>query len=129
MDLKKYKFTKEHEWICLESANKGKIGITDYAQHQLGDVVYVDIVPVGSTVQQSQKMGEIESVKAVSDVYSPVSGEISEINQLIIDEPQLVNQDCYGAGWFASVTLSNPSELSNLMTDDEYNGYVSGLAK
>lgn len=128
MELKNYRFTKEHEWICLQADNRGRIGITDYAQHQLGDIVYVDIVPVGSTAGQFQKIGEIESVKAVSDVFSPVSGQIAEINQAIVDEPQLVNQDCYGEGWFALLTLSDPAELNGLMTADEYNKYISGLA-
>lgn len=128
MELKNYRFTKEHEWVCMVSENKGKIGITDYAQHQLGDIVYVDIKPAGSTIQQFEKIGEVESVKAVSDIYAPVSGQVSEINQVIVDEPQLVNQDCYGAGWLTSLTLSNPSELDKLMTSDEYSTYVSGLA-
>jgi glycine cleavage system H protein len=127
MNLNNYKFTKEHEWICLEAENKGKIGITDYAQHQLGDIVYVDIIPVGSMVQQSEKIGEIESVKAVSEVYSPLSGHILEINEAILDKPQLVNEDCYGAGWFALFELSNPAELDNLMTSNEYDKFIASL--
>lgn len=127
MNPDNYKYTKEHEWVCLESANRGKIGITDYAQHQLGDIVYVDIKPVGSVVQKSEKIGEIESVKAVSEFYSPVSGQILEINQLILDEPKIVNEDCYGGGWFASLELSNPSESENLMTAKEYSRFIADL--
>ena len=127
MNPNNYKYTSEHEWVCLESANRGKIGITDYAQHQLGDIVYVDIRPVGSAVQKSEKIGEIESVKAVSEFYSPVSGKILEINQLILDEPKIVNEDCYGGGWFASLELSNPSESENLMTAKEYSRFIADL--
>ena len=127
MNPKEYKYTQEHEWICPEPANKGNVGITDYAQSQLGDVVFVDLPPPGSQVEQLKKMGEIESVKAVSDLFAPVSGRVLEINQAVINEPALVNQDPYGDGWLVRLELSNPSELDALMDSDKYDEFVSRL--
>jgi len=127
MNSKEYKYTQEHEWICPEPENKGKVGITDYAQSQLGDVVFVDLPPPGSQVEQLKKMGEIESVKAVSDLFAPVSGRVLEINQAVINEPALVNQDPYGDGWLVRLELSNPSELDALMDSDKYDEFVSRL--
>jgi glycine cleavage system H protein len=127
MNPKEYKYTQEHEWICPEPENKGKVGITDYAQSQLGDVVFVDLPPPGSQVEQLKKMGEIESVKAVSDLFAPVSGRVLEINQAVINEPALVNQDPYGDGWLVRLELSNPSELDALMDSDKYDEFVSQL--
>lgn len=127
MNPKEYKYTQEHEWICPEPENKGKVGITDYAQSQLGDVVFVDLPPPGSQVKQLKKMGEIESVKAVSDLFAPVSGRVLEINQAVINEPALVNQDPYGDGWLVRLELSNPSELDALMDSDKYDEFVSRL--
>ncbi|MBA7702534.1 Glycine cleavage system H protein [subsurface metagenome] len=123
MNPKEYKYTKEHEWICPESANKGKMGLTNYAQTQLGDIVFLDLPAPGTQVKQFQKMGEVESVKAVSDIFSPVSGQVLEVNQTAIDEPQLVNQDPYGAGWLVRIEFSEPSELDALMNSDEYNEF------
>ena len=127
MNPKEYKYTQEHEWICPEPENKGKVGITDYAQSQLGDIVFVDLPPPGSQVEQLKKMGEIESVKAVSDLFAPVSGRVLEINQAVINEPALVNQDPYGDGWLVRLELSNPSELDALMDSDKYDEFVSRL--
>jgi glycine cleavage system H protein len=127
MNPKEYKYTQEHEWICPEPENKGKVGITDYAQSQLGDVVFVDLPPPGSQVEHLKKMGEIESVKAVSDLFAPVSGRVLEINQAVINEPALVNQDPYGDGWLVRLELSNPSELDALMNSDKYDEFVSRL--
>jgi glycine cleavage system H protein len=127
MNPKEYKYTQEHEWICSEPENKGKVGITDYAQSQLGDVVFVDLPPPGSQVEQLKKMGEIESVKAVSDLFAPVSGRVLETNQAVINEPALVNQDPYGDGWLVRLELSNPSELDALMDSDKYDEFVSRL--
>ena len=128
MNPKEYQYTQEHEWICPESGNKGKIGITDYAQSQLGDVVFLDLATPGTTLKQLGKMGEIESVKAVSDLFSPVSGKVLEINQAVIDNPQLVNQNPYQSGWLIRVELSKPSELDTLMNSEEYDKYVAGLS-
>ena len=123
MNPKEYKYTKEHEWICPESENKGKMGLTNYAQTQLGDIVFLDLPAPGTQVKQFQKMGEVESVKAVSDIFSPVSGQVLEVNQAAIDEPQLVNQGPYGAGWLVRLELSKPSELDALMNSDEYDEF------
>ena len=109
MNPKEYKYTREHEWICPDSEDKGKMGLTDYAQDQLGDLVFLDLPATGTQVEQSKKIGEIESVKAVSDLFSPISGRVLEVNQAAIDEPQLVNQDPYGAGWLVRLELSNPA--------------------
>ncbi len=123
MNPKEYKYTKEHEWICPEPENKGKMGLANYAQTQLGDIVFLDLPAPGTQVKQFQKMGEVESVKAVSDIFSPVSGQVLEVNQTAIDEPQLVNQDPYGAGWLVRIEFSEPSELDALMNSDEYDEF------
>jgi len=129
MNPKEYEYTQEHEWICPEPGNKGKIGITNYAQSQLGDIVFLDLPAPGTQVEQFQKIGEIESVKAVSDFFAPVSGKILEINQTAIDEPKLVNEDPYGAGWLVRLELSRPSELDALMNSDEYDKFVAELCE
>jgi len=129
MNPKEYKYTQEHEWICPESGGKGKVGITDYAQSQLGDIVFLDLPTSGTQVEQFGKMGEIETVKAVADLFSPASGRVLEINQAAIDEPKLVNEDPYGAGWLVRLELSQPAELEALMNSDEYDKLVAGLDK
>jgi len=129
MNPKEYKYTQEHEWICAEPGGKGKVGVTDYAQSQLGDIVFLDLPTPGAKVAQFGKMGEIETVKAVADLFSPVSGQVLEINQAAIDEPKLVNKDPYGAGWLVRLELSQPSELDALMNSDEYDKFVAGLDK
>jgi len=129
MNPKEYKYTQEHEWICPESEDKGKMGITDYAQSQLGDLVFFDLPASDTQVKQFEKIGEIESVKAVSDLFSPASGRVLEVNQAAIDEPQLANQDPYGAGWLVRLELSKPSELDALMTSDEYDKLVAELSE
>lgn len=129
MNPKEYKYTKEHEWICPEAGNKGKIGIADYAQSHLGDIVFLDLPAPGTQVEQLGKIGEIESVKAVVDLFTPASGEVLEVNQAAIDEPVLLNQDPYGDGWLVRLKLSKPSELDNLMNGDEYDKFVAELAK
>jgi len=129
MNPKEYKYTQEHEWICPEPGDKGKIGLTDYAQTQLGDIVFLDLPAPGTQVEQFKKIGEIESVKAVSDLFSPVSGQVLEINQTAIDEPKLVNEDPYGTGWLVRLELSKPSELDALMNSDEYDKFVAKLSE
>ena len=129
MNPKEYKYTQEHEWLCPEPGGKGKVGITDYAQSQLGDVVFLDLPAPGTQVEQFGKMGEIETVKAVTDLFSPASGQVLEINQAAIDEPKLVNDDPHGAGWLVRLELSQPSELDALMSSDEYEAFVAGLDK
>ena len=129
MNLKEYRYTQEHEWICPESGNKWKTGLTDYAQSRLGDMVYIDLLSPGSQVEQRQKIGEVESAKAVSEIFTPVSGQVLEINQAVIDEPGLVNQDPYGKGWLVKLELSNLSELDTLMNNDKYGEFVAQLSE
>jgi glycine cleavage system H protein len=129
MNPKEYRYTLEHEWICPESKNKGKLGLADYAQSQLGDIVFLDLPAPGTQVEQGKKMGEVESVKAVSDIFAPVSGQVLEINQAVVDEPRLVNEDPYGAGWLVRLELSRPSELDALMDSDKYDKLVAELSE
>lgn len=123
MNPKEYKYTKDHEWLCPEPGNKGKMGLANYAQTQLGDIVFLDLPQSGTQVAQFKKIGEVESVKAVSDLFSPASGKVLEINQSAVDEPKLVNEDPYGAGWLVRLELSDPSELDVLMNSDGYDKY------
>ncbi|MFO7712210.1 MAG: glycine cleavage system protein GcvH [Dehalococcoidia bacterium] len=123
MNPKEYRYTKDHEWLCPEPENKGKMGLANYAQTQLGDIVFLDLPAPGTQVEQFKKMGEVESVKAVSDLFSPASGKVLEINQSAVDEPKLVNDDPYGAGWLVKLELSDASELDALMNSDEYDKY------
>merc|ERR1719460_3517231 len=108
------KFSKDHEGVKVEG-DIGTIGITNHAQEQLGDVVYVDLPEVGSSVEKDETMGAVESVKAASDIYSPVSGEVTEVNEALTDEPALVNSSAEADGWMAKVKLSSPEELDALM--------------
>jgi glycine cleavage system H protein len=124
---KDYRFTSEHEWIHPESGNNGKVGLADYAQSQLGDIVFLDLPALGTSVEQGKKMGEVESVKAVSDIFAPASGKVLEINQAVVDEPKLVNEDPYGAGWLVRIELSRASELDKLMDSPRYDTFVAGL--
>ena len=127
MNAGECKYTEEHEWIRPEPGNRGKMGLTDYAQSQLGDIVFLDLPVPGTELKQLEKIGEIESVKAVSDLFTPVSGRVLEINQTAIDEPKLVNEDPYGAGWLVKLELSKISELDALMDSDEYDKFVADL--
>jgi len=123
MNPNEYKYTKDHEWLCPEPGNKGRMGLANYAQTQLGDIVFLDLPQSGTQVAQFKKIGEVESVKAVSDLFSPASGKVLEINQSAVDEPKLVNEDPYGAGWLVRLELSDPSELDVLMNSDGYDKY------
>ena len=116
-------YTKQHEWVRL-AGDVGVVGITDSAQLELGDIVYVDLPRVGARVEQGKVMGSVESVKAVSDVYAPVSGEVTEINGLLADAPEKLNEDPHGAEWLVKLKLSAPAEVENLMTAAEYQTYV-----
>jgi glycine cleavage system H protein len=116
-------YTREHEWIRVED-DVGVIGITDYAQEALGDIVYVELPSVGDHFSQGEPFGNVESVKAVSELYMPVSGEVVEINEDLAESPQLVNEDPYGDGWMVKITLSDPTELETLMSASEYEEYV-----
>jgi glycine cleavage system H protein len=118
------RYTKEHEWVRV-SGDLGTVGITDYAQDQLGDLVYLDLPSSGTQVKQLDKLGEIESVKAVSDLYSPVSGEVTEVNQEVVDRPELVNQSPYGQGWLVRLRLADPAELDSLLTAQQYDELIA----
>jgi glycine cleavage system H protein len=122
------KYSKEHEWIKLEDGSNGLVGITDYAQDQLGDVVYLDLPASGTQLEQFGKFGEIESVKAVNDLFSPVSGAIIESNPEVVEKPELVNEDPYAGGWLLRLQLSDPSELEALLTAEEYEAFTAESA-
>jgi len=126
MNLKDFKFTKDHEWAKVEG-DIAVIGITDYAQKELGDVVYVELPPVGETFSQGDACSNIESVKAVSDIYAPVSGEIIEVNEALEDKPEIVNKDPYGDGWLFKLKMENPDELEELMNAEAYDEYLQGI--
>lgn len=114
------KYTKEHEWIRIEDDSIGVVGITDYAQSELGDIVYVDLPAIGKTVKQLESFGTIEAVKAVSDLFSPVSGEIIEVNEKLKDSPDLINKDPYGEGWIIKIKIKDLGELDNLLSAEDY---------
>jgi glycine cleavage system H protein len=114
------KYTKEHEWVRIDDDGHAIVGITDHAQELLGDMVYVELPEVGTNVAVEDETGVVESVKAASDVYAPVSGEIIEVNEDLVDEPESINSDPYDAGWLYKVELANESDLDELLTPDEY---------
>ena len=118
------RYSKEHEWVRVEG-DIATVGITDHAQEQLGDLVYLDLPKVGTAVRQFEKLGEIESVKAVSDLFSPVSGEVTERNEEAVKSPELVNQDPYGRGWLVRLSLSDASEVDKLLTAEQYEELVA----
>ena len=122
------KYSDEHEWARMNDGDVVEVGITHYAQDNLGDVVFVELPEVGSRVDQFDKFGEIESVKAVSDLFSPVSGTVTEVNDKLEQAPELVNADPYGAGWFVRIRLTDAGELDDLMNEDAYGNYLSELA-
>ena len=118
-----FRYTKEHEWVMVEG-DTGTIGITDHAQSELGDIVYVDMPKPGIIVEKGKTLGSVESVKAVSDVYAPVSGEVIEVNQELTGGPELLNQDPHGAAWLVKIRLSAPDEIEQLLTAGEYQEYL-----
>ena len=128
MTLDAFKYSEEHEWVRLESDGTAVVGITDFAAESLGDVVFVELPEVGAELVQFEKMGEIESVKAVSDLYSPVSGTIAERNDSVIDSPELVNDSPFDSGWMLRVNLSDSAQLDNLMSHSEYQTMLEGQA-
>ena len=120
------RYSKDHEWVRVEG-DVATVGISDYAQEQLGDVVYVELPEVGRSVAQNEEAAVVESVKAASEVYAPVSGEVVEVNQALEDDPALVNRDPTGEGWFLKLRLSAPGELDGLMDEAAYADHVAGL--
>jgi glycine cleavage system H protein len=119
------RYTKEHEWV-QSAGGVATVGITDFAQGELGDIVYVELPEIGRAVTMGEVLGTIESVKAVSEVYAPVSGTIAEVNTLLSDKPETINADAHGAGWICKVTLSKASELDGLMDAEAYAKHAKG---
>ena len=120
-----YRYTKEHEWVAAEG-DTGTVGITFHAQTELGDIVYVDLPKVGATVETGQSFGSVESVKAVSDIYSPVTGEVIEINTLLADAPEKLNEDPHGAAWLVKIKLADPAQVSTLLDAAAYQAFIAG---
>ncbi len=116
-------YSKDHEWIMVQD-NVGTIGITDYAQHELGDVVYVDLPEVGDTFEANEPLGSVESVKAVSEVFCPVSGEVIEVNSKLEESPELINESPHQKAWMVKIRLMNPEELKELLSAEEYEEYI-----
>jgi glycine cleavage system H protein len=121
------RYSRDHEWAKDDDDGTILVGITDYAQEHLGDIVFLDLPKVGASLSQMQKLGEVESVKSVSDMFSPVSGEVLAVNQVVIDSPELVNEDPYDNGWLIRVKPSQPAEMDGLMTAADYESFLETL--
>lgn len=119
-------YTKDHEWLRLEG-EEAVVGITDFAQKQLGDIIYVDLPQPGKVLEAHQAVGSVESVKSVSDIYSPVSGEVVAVNSELAQTPDLINKDPHGQGWIVRLKIKDRSELNNLMKAADYEKYLEGL--
>jgi len=122
------KYTQEHEWVLIEDQNSKRAlaGITDYAQEQLGDIVFFELPKVGATVAHMGKIGEVESVKAVSDLFSPVDGQVIEVNENLQDHPELANNDPFGNGWLLRITVEDVNAIDSLMSAEEYDALIAG---
>tara|TARA_Y100001001_G_scaffold129765_1_gene128937 strand:- start:1036 stop:1434 length:399 start_codon:yes stop_codon:yes gene_type:complete len=118
-----YKYTKEHEWIAV-GGNEGTVGITYHAQAELGDVVYVELPAVGDHLEAGQPFGTIESVKAVSELYAPVSGKVTEVHEELLDQPELVNEDPHGAAWMVRLSMADSSEMEGLLSFSDYVSFL-----
>jgi glycine cleavage system H protein len=118
-----YRYTKEHEWVHVEGET-ATIGITFHAQEELGDIVYVDVPKAGTKVETGKSFGSVESVKAVSDVYAPVSGDVTASNEMLATTPEKLNEDPHGAAWLIRVRMENPTELTNLLSAEDYQKYI-----
>jgi glycine cleavage system H protein len=123
-----YRYTKEHEWVDVKG-DVAAIGITDYAQHELGDVVFVELPKVGAKIETGKTFGTVESVKAVSDIYAPASGEVLEANDVLHNTPEKINTDPYSDGWLIKIRLANPAEISGLMDAAAYEAYIAAQRK
>ncbi len=117
------KYTKEHEWVKIEG-NKAVIGITDHAQHALGDVVFVELPQAGDSVEAGKPFGVVESVKAVSDIYAPLSGAVTAVNEALLDSPETVNKDAFGEAWMVEVEIADPAQLEDLMDAAQYEAFL-----
>ena len=124
-----YRYTREHEWLKVEPGNRARVGITDYAQTELGDVVFAELPASGSAAQRGKAFSSVESVKAVSDVYSPVDGKVLEVNTSLGDSPELLNQHPYSEGWMALIEMTDPKQADALMDSEAYEAYLSEIAK
>ena len=123
-----YRYTKDHEWLAVEG-DRGRVGITDYAQKQLGDVVFVELPELGRTLLAGEQFGTVESVKAVSELYAPVAGEVVEVNTPLADKPETINQDPHGAAWMIVVKLADPAAAGSLLDAAAYEALVAAEAK
>ncbi|WP_297890016.1 glycine cleavage system protein GcvH [Sulfurihydrogenibium sp.] len=121
-------YTKEHIWVKIED-DVATVGITDYGQHQLGDVVFVDLPELGREVEAGEVIASVESVKAVSEIYSPVTGKIISVNEDLANDPSVINSDPYGDGWIADIQMKDLSEIEDLMTAEDYKAYLEELEK
>ena len=123
------RYTEEHEWVMIDdsAANTAVAGITSYAQDQLGDIVYFELPKVGDNLTHLGKMGEVESVKAVSDLFSPIDGVVTDINEKLLDHPELVNEDPFGDGWIIKATMADAAALDGLMSAADYDAFIAGL--
>ena len=119
------KYTKDHEWLKVEG-EEGLVGISDYAQHELGDIVFIEVETVGEILQKGESFGTIEAVKTVSDIYMPVGGEILAFNDVLIAKPETLNQDPYEAGWLIRIKISNPDEIAQLLSAADYSVHIGG---
>ncbi|MGD9679048.1 MAG: glycine cleavage system protein GcvH [Vulcanibacillus sp.] len=124
---KSCKYSKEHEWVELIGDNRARVGVTDYAQHSLGDIVFVELPELGAQIIKGESIGSIESVKAVSEIYTPINGTIFEVNQSLEDTPELLNEDPYEKGWIAIVEVKDISELEDLMSAEEYEAFLKEI--
>ena len=121
------RYSRDHEWAKNENDSTILVGVTYYAQEHLGDIVFLDLPNVGANLNQLQKLGEVESVKSVSDIFSPISGEVLAVNQLVIDSPEIVNEDPYDQGWLVLVKPSQPDEMDDLMVASDYESFLESL--
>ncbi len=127
MNLDDFKFTKEHEWVKVEG-DIGIIGISDFAQKEFGDIVYVELPLVGKKVKKGDACANIESVKAVDDIYTPISGEIIEVNEELENNPENINKDPNGKGWIIKIKIEDNKEIENLMNNNQYNDFLNGIS-
>ena len=125
--MSEFRYTEDHEWVRIDDGGLAVVGITDYAQEQLGEIVFVELPEVGDEVERGAEAAVIESVKAASELFAPVSGTVAQVNEALNDEPALVNEDPTGEGWFLQIEMGGEGSMEGLMTEDEYLRYVEGL--
>ena len=123
--MSEVKFTQEHEWVVLEGEDTGVVGITEYAQEQLGDIVFIELPEIGKVLSPGDDVAVVESVKAASELKAPLHGEVMEVNQILADNPETVNNDPMGEGWFVKIKITDKSELENLMNEEAYQQFIN----